>query len=53
MTLVAWSHMTLKSLQAAEELAADGIDVEVIDLRTSRRWTSAACSTRFGGPAGW
>jgi len=33
-TLVAWSHMTLKSLQAAEELAAEGIDTEVIDLRT-------------------
>ena len=33
-TLVTWSHMVLKSLQAAEELAADGISVEVIDLRT-------------------
>ncbi len=34
LTLVAWSHMTLKSLQAAEELAAEGISAEVIDLRT-------------------
>ena len=33
-TLVTWSHMVLKSLQAAEELAADGVSVEVIDLRT-------------------
>jgi pyruvate/2-oxoglutarate/acetoin dehydrogenase E1 component len=33
-TLVSWSHMVLKSLQAAEELAADGISAEVIDLRT-------------------
>ena len=33
-TLVTWSHMVLKSLQAAEELAADGISTEVIDLRT-------------------
>jgi pyruvate/2-oxoglutarate/acetoin dehydrogenase E1 component len=33
-TLVTWSHMVLKSLQAAEELAADGISIEVIDLRT-------------------
>ena len=33
-TLVTWSHMTLKSLQAAEELAAEGISTEVIDLRT-------------------
>jgi len=33
-TLVTWSHMVLKSLAAAEQLAAQGIDVEVIDLRT-------------------
>ena len=33
-TLVAWSHMTLKSLQAADELAAEGISAEVVDLRT-------------------
>jgi pyruvate/2-oxoglutarate/acetoin dehydrogenase E1 component len=33
-TLVAWSHMVLKSLQAAEELAKEGISVEVVDLRT-------------------
>jgi pyruvate dehydrogenase E1 component beta subunit len=33
-TLVAWSHMVLKSLQAAEELAREGISVEVIDLRS-------------------
>jgi pyruvate/2-oxoglutarate/acetoin dehydrogenase E1 component len=33
-TLVTWSHMVLKSLQAAEELASEGISTEVIDLRT-------------------
>jgi pyruvate dehydrogenase E1 component beta subunit len=33
-TLVAWSHMVTKSLTAAEQLAADGISVEVVDLRT-------------------
>src|SRR4051794_11935723 len=33
-TLVAWSHMTTKALKAADELAADDISVEVIDLRT-------------------
>jgi pyruvate/2-oxoglutarate/acetoin dehydrogenase E1 component len=33
-TLVAWSHMVLKSLLAAEELAKEGVSVEVIDLRT-------------------
>jgi len=33
-TLVAWSHMVVKSLQAAEALAAEGISTEVIDLRS-------------------
>jgi len=33
-TLVTWSHMTLKSLEAAAKLAEEGIDVEVVDLRT-------------------
>lgn len=33
-TLVAWSHMVVRALQAADQLAAEGIDAEVIDLRT-------------------
>ena len=33
-TLIAWSNMVLRSLSAAEKLAEEGIDVEVIDLRT-------------------
>jgi acetoin:2,6-dichlorophenolindophenol oxidoreductase subunit beta len=33
-TLVTWSHMVLKSLQAAEALKEEGISTEVIDLRT-------------------
>lgn len=33
-TLITWSGMVPKSMAAAEELAAAGIDVEVIDLRT-------------------
>jgi pyruvate dehydrogenase E1 component beta subunit len=33
-TLVAWSNMVPRSLAAAEKLAAEGIDVEVIDPRT-------------------
>jgi len=33
-TLVAWSHMVLKALLAAEELAKEGVSAEVIDLRT-------------------
>jgi pyruvate dehydrogenase E1 component beta subunit len=35
-TIVATSIMVLKALEAAETLAADGIAVEVIDLRTIR-----------------
>jgi pyruvate dehydrogenase E1 component beta subunit len=33
-TIVTYSYMVTKSLAAAEELARDGIDVEVVDLRT-------------------
>jgi pyruvate dehydrogenase E1 component beta subunit len=35
-TLVAISHMAIEAYKAAEELAKDGIDAEVIDLRTLR-----------------
>jgi pyruvate/2-oxoglutarate/acetoin dehydrogenase E1 component len=34
LTIVTWSREVLLSLEAAEELAADGIDAEVIDLRS-------------------
>jgi pyruvate/2-oxoglutarate/acetoin dehydrogenase E1 component len=33
-TVIAWSNMVPRTLQAAEELAAQGISVEVIDPRT-------------------
>lgn len=33
-TIIAWSRQVLFALQAAEELAKEGIDAEVIDLRT-------------------
>ena len=33
-TIVAWSFLVLEALKAAEELAAEGIEAEVIDLRT-------------------
>jgi len=33
-TLISYSRMVLRCLEAAEELAAEGISVEVIDLRT-------------------
>ena len=37
-TIVAWGTMAFKSLQAAEILAAEGIDVEVVDLRSIVPW---------------
>ncbi|EAQ02392.1 putative pyruvate dehydrogenase E1 beta subunit [Pseudooceanicola batsensis HTCC2597] len=37
-TLVTWSAMRHASLETAEELAARGIEVEVIDLRTLWPW---------------
>ena len=37
-TVVAAMNMVHEALAAAEELAADGISVEVIDLRTLRPW---------------
>ncbi len=33
-TIVAWSNMVVRSLAAAEKLKQEGIDAEVIDLRT-------------------
>jgi pyruvate dehydrogenase E1 component beta subunit len=38
LTLVTWSRALQDSLKAAEALARDGIDVEVIDLRTLWPW---------------
>ena len=35
-TLIAWSHCLWKALEAASELAKEGIEAEVIDLRTLR-----------------
>jgi pyruvate dehydrogenase E1 component beta subunit len=40
-TVVACMKMTHEALAAAEELAADGISVEVVDLRTLRPWDTA------------
>ena len=34
MTLISWGAMIKDTLEAADELAADGIDAEVIDLAT-------------------
>ena len=35
-TIISWSRLVQESLRAAETLAADGIDAEVIDLRSLR-----------------
>jgi pyruvate dehydrogenase E1 component beta subunit len=35
-TIISWSHAMTYALKAAEELAKDGIEAEVIDLRTLR-----------------
>ena len=40
-TIVAVSHMVLEALQAAEVLAAEGIEAEVVDPRTLRPFDSA------------
>jgi pyruvate/2-oxoglutarate/acetoin dehydrogenase E1 component len=40
-TIAAVSHMVVESLRAADALAAEGIDVEVVDLRTIRPLDSA------------
>ncbi|MDM7932909.1 pyruvate dehydrogenase (acetyl-transferring) E1 component subunit alpha [Tabrizicola sp.] len=48
-TLLAWSYSLWKALEAAEELAKDGIEAEVIDLRSLRpldEATIAASVTR-------
>lgn len=44
-TVVACMKMTQEALAAAEELAADGISVEVVDLRTLRPWDQEAVLT--------
>jgi pyruvate dehydrogenase E1 component beta subunit len=35
-SIVAWSAMVARALEAADDLAAEGIDVEVVDLRSIR-----------------
>jgi pyruvate dehydrogenase E1 component beta subunit len=42
LTLVTWSRSLRESLKAADELARDGIDTEVIDLRTLWPWDREA-----------
>jgi pyruvate dehydrogenase E1 component beta subunit len=41
-TLVTWSKMVHTAIKAADELAADGVEAEVVDLRTIRPPDTAA-----------
>lgn len=45
LTMVAWSKMALDAKAAADALARDGIDAEVIDLRTLWPWDKEAVLT--------
>ncbi len=50
-TIAACSYMTVEALRAAEQLARDGIDAEVIDLRTLKPFDAdtLCCSVRKTG----
>jgi 2-oxoisovalerate dehydrogenase E1 component len=41
LSIVTWGAMVEKSLQAAERLAAEGVEIEVVDLRTIAPWDHA------------
>lgn len=41
LTIIAWSVMVGEALRAADQLAKDGIDAEVIDLRSIKPWDRA------------
>jgi 2-oxoisovalerate dehydrogenase E1 component subunit beta len=44
LTAVTYGYMRAVTMQAAGQLSRDGIEVEVIDLRTLRPWDSDACA---------
>lgn len=46
-TIVAWSGMVKFALEAADDLAKEGIDAEVIDLRTVSPWDKDAVIASF------
>jgi pyruvate/2-oxoglutarate/acetoin dehydrogenase E1 component len=59
LTVVTYGYMRAVTMQAAARLSPDGIEVEIIDLRTLRPWDVETCvrsiewrsSTRPTGPA--
>jgi len=52
-TLVTYSRMVYRSLEAAEALAKDGLDVEVIDLRTLKPLDINTIVASVKRPAVW
>jgi 2-oxoisovalerate dehydrogenase E1 component len=52
-TVVTYSRMVLRALEAAEILAQEGIDLEVIDLRTLKPLDIDTVSSRSRRPADW
>ena len=48
-----WGAMTVETLKAAEQLAAEGIDCEVVDWARLRRSTSTPFSIQSSRPAAW
>ena len=52
-TLVSWSLMTLKCLEAAAVLAGEGVSVEVVDLRTLTPLDKETVLSSARRPGGW
>jgi len=50
-TVISYSRQVHDAAAVADKLARENISVEVIDLRTSRRWTCRRCSNRWARPA--
>jgi len=48
LTIVTWGATVQKSLEAAQQLAAEGASVEVIDLRSLVPWDKEAVSSSLG-----
>ena len=52
-TVVAVGSTVPLALRAAAQLAEEGIEVEVVDLRSLRPWTARRSSPRSARPGGW
>ena len=52
LTLVAYSAMVHEALAAADELASERTEIEVVDLRSVKPWTPTRSSPRWRAPGG-